>query len=723
MFIRSTSLAHRRPKRELRNLFVKKHSALIIVGLLGLITMCCYWPITRHGFVALDDPKYVYLNDHIVHGMTWSGISWALSTGYASNWHPLTWISHMLDCQLYGLNPSGHHFTNIFLHAINAILLFLLVRSMTGSLWRSAFVSALFAWHPLHVESVAWAAERKDVLSTLFFLLTLAAYARYVHLKFRVERPEFRGAIGPAAQGSVFSEIVPRSAPDARQSTLFYWLALFCFALGLMSKPMLVTLPFVLLVIDFWPLNRLEMPAINLSSLKLQLPTLRSLAQEKVAFFALSAAACIVTYFVQKAGGAVSSLTTISMTGRLANAAVAYARYLSKTIWPVDLAVFYPLPDRWSAFAVTGSVALLLVLSALFIGCRRRFPYLIVGWLWFVGTLVPTIGLVQVGSQSMADRYMYIPSIGLFLMAVWGLPELADRLWGAMRLRNLSRRAKNPGPAFESLNQAAVCTEQPATAHEGNPSFSSIMQGSLPSGAIFRIVLSSAAAAPLMACLLCTSLQIGYWHDEETLFRHAMQVTSDNYLAYDHLAKVCENGRKEEAVSLYQALLHLKPQYPEGQYNFGTLLMEMGKLDEAVPHLKAALALRPKWAQAHSNFGITLIKQGKLSEAAEHLEAALQLNPQDPDAFVNLGVTRLAMNRAGDAALAFRQALLLDNEALDTQFLLALSLSRDKKLAEASVEAQKTRDLALAHGRQDVVAKANEILKACQPGTLVQKQL
>ncbi len=368
----------------------KKPPLTAICLLLALVTALLYWPITSHDFVSFDDQEYITENPHVTPGLTWDGIAWAMSAGYASNWHPLTWISHMADCSLYGLHPGGHHLTNLLLHVANTVLLFLLLYQLTGAVWRSACVAALFAWHPVHVESVAWASERKDVLSTLFWILTLIAYS---HFKSQIS--------------------------NLRSRQMWYFAALIFFALGLMCKPMLVTLPFVLLLLDFWPLQAAS-PGHPRAWPRLLV--------EKIPFFLLAGIASVVTYLVQKHGGAVSSLEVAPLSSRLANALVAYLRYVGKSIWPAHLAAMYPYVKHWPALWVITAAVLVAGLSILFLLRARTSPWLIVGWLWFLGTLVPTIGLVQVGAQSMADRYTYIPGIGLFLLLV-------------------SRRPKGPSPA------------------------------------------------------------------------------------------------------------------------------------------------------------------------------------------------------------------------------------------------------------------------------------
>ncbi len=707
---------------------------------LAALALACYWPARSNDFVVFDDKTYLYGNPHIQAGMTWGGLLWAFTTSYAGNWHPLTWLSHMLDWQLFGANAGGHHLTSLLLHAINTVLLFVVFRRMTGAFWRSALVAALFACHPLHVESVAWASERKDLLSTFFFLLALGAYARYAlavtdpassavprtgqsQTPGNVSAPArvvvTRPALAPnctrlhrLAQNctvlhkfaSICRDLRPFAQirvnlqrfasictnlhgialrqrfilccspppkhlvqPSADSPTCgrsvsaagrrYYLLTLMFFGLGLLAKPMVVTLPCVLVLLDVWPLKRLSLASG---------PWMRGtrwwpLLVEKGPFFALALASCCVTFCVQNAGGAVSSLDRISLGARLENAVVAYAKYVGKVIWPTDLAVFYPLPDRWPLLLVAGCLLLLLVLTSLCLRGASRYPYLTVGWCWFLGTLIPTIGLVQVGSQSMADRYMYIPSIGLFVIAAWGGGDLQ---------RTLSR---------------------------------------------VRWLLPAAATGVVIACAARTPMQVACWHDEETLFRQALKAVPDNYLALDHLAKVCESsGRQEEAISYFVALLELKPRYPEGHYNLGTLLMNKGKFDEAGLHFQAALASRPHFAQAHRNLGIVRFRQGRLPEAAAALEQALELSPADADGYLNLGIVELALNCPDKAAAAFQLALRFKPDLAEAQFLLALARSRAQRPAEALVEATKARQLAVATGRSDLVGRAEELLQLCR---------
>ncbi len=579
---------------------------------LGLLTFALYWPATQHKFVNFDDPLYVTENSRVQSGLSWAGVIWAFTTRHACNWHPLTWISHMIDCQLYGLNPGGHHLSNVLFHIANSMLLYVLLTWMTGRGWRSACVAALFAWHPLHVESVAWIAERKDVLSTFFWILTLMAYVQYVK----------------------------------KPSRSRYLAVLLLFAFGLMSKPMVVTLPFVLLLLDYWPFGRFVSfrgaAQMNLSAFPEQSHSTASavvsgsdesvahLVREKLPFFALALAAGIVTFWIQSAAGAVSPLNVIPLPSRIANALLVYWGYISKTLWPVDLAPVYPYPGHWPIGWVIGSALALLTISSWFVLRARKNPWLIVGWLWYLGTLVPVIGLVQVGSQSMADRYMYIPSIGLFIVMVWGLSDLLE-----------SRPRK-------------------------------------------RELLGVLGAASLAGCLFITRLQLGNWQDGERLFRHALRVTTNNYIAYGCLGKALEDqGRRDEALFLYQESVRLEPDLPDGQYNLGTALMKEGKLEEAVGHLRIAVNGNPKVASAQNNLGNALLKLGRLDEAAAHLGKAVLLDPDDAEIHYNLGTVLLTQSKVSDAIVQFTQALQLKPDYEQAHANLAVALIREGRVGEA----------------------------------------
>ncbi|MBW1896674.1 MAG: glycosyltransferase family 39 protein, partial [Deltaproteobacteria bacterium] len=452
----------------------------VLIGL-TLLTFLVFWQVTSHEFVIFDDEVYVTQNDEVQKGLSWDGVAWAFTTTHANFWHPLTWLSHMLDCRLFGLNPAGHHLTSLLLHIANTLLLFLVFHRMTGALWPSAFVAALFACHPLHVESVAWVSERKDVLSTLFWMLTLGAYVRYV------EHPRGRA----------------------------YLLAVVFFSLGLMAKPMLVTLPFVLLLLDYWPLDRLDFgqqshrPGDQAGHPGYPKSSFFHLLLEKVPFLVLSAVSCIVAYTAQAHGGAIKSSGVFSIDVRIANALISYVSYLEKTFWPHHLAVFYPHPGTWPVWQIAGAGLLLVSISALVLLGMRKKPYLTLGWFWYLGTLVPVIGLVQVGIHAMADRYTYVPLIGVFIMIAWGLQDIAKR-WRPQ-----------------------------------------------------RVVLGLSAAAVICAFTISSARQLNHWQNSSTLFQHALNVTEDNYGAHNNLGlALAQRGKLDEAIDHYLRALEIKPVSP-----------------------------------------------------------------------------------------------------------------------------------------------------------------
>jgi hypothetical protein len=507
--------------------------ALGLAVVLALLSFALFSPSLRHDFVVMDDLTYVVNNPQVQSGMTWETLRWAFSTFHFSNWHPLTWISHALDCALYRLLPSGHHLTNITLHAVNTALLFLLLVRWTGRMWCSLTVGALFSWHPLHVESVAWVSERKDLLSAFFLLLSLFAYTRYA------ERRTWGAYVG----------------------------TLVLFAAGLMSKPMLVTLPFLLLLIDFWPLQRAGLGPLS-GGVD---PAWRRLCLEKIPFFALSAASCWVTLRAQSAGGSVSGLESLGLMTRLLSSAQAYALYLVKTVLPLDLCVFYPLSG---AAPVVQGFAALLVLAGITLGVwfqRTRYPWLFMGWLWFLGTLVPVIGLVQVGRQSMADRYTYIPHIGLFVAIVW---TLAERLSGRV---------------------------QP------------------------RVAFGTAAAA-LAACAALTVTQLSHWRDSIALFSHALEVTEDNSFTRNNLGVALSMaGYHEAAIPHYRAAIALEPNLAEAHRNLGFEMNQFGRYRQARYHLERALQFGREHPLIHEQLALALASLGEAPRASEHRQRAAQL--------------------------------------------------------------------------------------------------
>jgi Tfp pilus assembly protein PilF len=539
---------------------------LLACLVLALGTLVLYSPVAQFSFVDFDDDEYVSENPVTQAGLTWQGLQWAFNGIHVGNWHPLSWLSHELDCQLFGLHAGAHHLVNVAFHIANTLLLFALLRGLTGAAGRSAFVAALFAWHPLHVESVAWVAERKDVLSTFFWLLTLMAYARYANdAKLKTK--------------------------DAKR---FYALALLACAAALLSKPMAVTLPFTLLLLDVWPLKRFPI-------FDFQFPVFAKMFIEKIPFFFLSLALCAVTFLAQHGAGAVSAL---AWSIRLANVPVAYLRYLGKTFWPADLAIVYPYVYHWPAATVAGAVLLLALVSALALARVRRQPWFAVGWFWFLGTLVPVIGFVQVGAQAMADRYFYIPSIGLFIALVWGATELC---------------AARPNGKF---------------------------------------LLSVLGGSALAGCVLVTSAQIENWRNSTSLFLHALGVTQNNYVADNALGKAFERaGNNGRALVLYREAVRIEPRYPISQYNLGLALIGFGLQDEALEHLAAAAQLDPRNADAQFNLGIFFSQNQRLPDAVRCFESALAVRPDFAAAHARLAETLVKLEKFSDAAAHFREAL------------------------------------------------------------------
>ena len=573
-----------------------------VIGIAVALFALALWtflPSARNGFIDCDDALFVTANPEIQSGLTWHGALWAFSHPVAANWHPLTVLSHALDCQLYGLRPRGHHLTSVLLHAANAALVFLLFRRLTGAFWRPAVLATLFALHPLRVESVAWISERKDVLSALFGLLTLLAYARYAR-ESEVHSPK-RGA--------------------------FYLLALFLFACGLMSKPMLVTLPFVLLLLDYWPLGRLAAPKPGYPGPGRWL----AMAWEKAPFFALAAADALVTLGIQAGAGAVGTAEHFPLAARAQNAVVSYARYMGKLLWPADLCALYPHPAGWPAAGVALSGGLLLAFSVFAVVWGRRRRYLFTGWFWFVGTLLPVIGLVQVGNQSLADRYTYIPSLGLLLVLVWGVRDLAVQWRG----------------------RAVVST-----------------------------VLATAAA---VLCVAMTRRQIGYWQDDETVWTRAVAVTGRNDKAGYNLGVACfnrgvtlaEQGAFAEAIPCYERAIRLSPDKDDAHSSLAYALLKTGRLAQAATEYATVLRLNPGDAESHNNLGHILARQGRPDDAIRHLIEALRLNPDYPEAHDNLGAVLASRGRYAEAAAQFRESLRLKPDNPGARQRLERALAAD----------------------------------------------
>jgi Tfp pilus assembly protein PilF len=553
-------------------------SDLWIYLLLAAAVLIVYGQVLHFDFVTYDDPDYVTANPHVQAGLTWAGVAWAFRTSFAGNWFPLTWLSHMLDVSLFGLDSGWHHFTNTWIHALSTLLWFALLKRLTGSRWRSALVAFLFAMHPLHVESVAWIAERKDVLSGLFWVLTLWAYAGYT------DRP------GP----------------------LRYALTLVLFCLGLMAKPMLVTLPVTLLLLDRWPLRR------------------GTKILEKIPFFAASLGVSLATLLVHKEVGATASLSQIPPVVRFENSLVSYVAYILQMLWPADLAVFYPYPTGSLLLpAVIAGIALAAV-TVWVIRAFPRQPYLTVGWLWYLVTLLPVIGLIQVGAQARADRYTYIPMIGLAIALLWGISDALER-WPRI--------------------QIAAC------------------------------------AVVFLACLALTWQQLQYWRDSIALYRHAIDVTSENYVARFNLAVVLEKrGDRAEAVSQLRETIRIRPRFAPAHSALGQLLAEQGQPEQALPELRTAVSLSPDLPDVQIRLGSVLGTLGRTNEAAAAFSEAIRLQPENADAHYNFGIALAQAGRLPDAAREFRATVALRPADVEARFNLGIALAqlgqRDDAIAQ-----------------------------------------
>jgi tetratricopeptide (TPR) repeat protein len=553
------------------------------------------------GFVEFDDNEYVYENPQITRGFNPEAILWAFTHVHSATWHPLTTLTHMFDCEVYGLHPWGHHLGNGLLHGVAAILLFLVLQQMTGALWRSAFVAAVFAVHPLHVESVAWISERKDVLSGLFFMLTLMAYCRYARSQKSAGR---------------------RALSFLRSSA--YWVALMLFALGLMSKPMLVTLPFVLLLLDYWPLQRFTLHSPR--------STIAQLLWEKVPFLLLTAVSCIVTIWAQ--GDAFTSLERLNFPLRVSNALVSYAAYVWQMIYPVGLAVIYPHPENhMTPWKVGVSVLFLLLVSAGVAAGTRRHPFLLVGWLWYLGMLVPVIGLMQVGSQAMADRYTYLPQIGLYIIVAWGAVDLC----GSWRYS--------------------------------------------------RVMLGAGAAGIVASLLLLAYVQTTYWKNGVSLMTHALACNSNSSLAHKNLGvALAGQGKLAEAIQHFERVLQLEPNDAKAYYtyyNLGLALAEQGKLPEATKNYERALELKSDYAEAYNNLGAVLARQGELPRAIQDYERATQLKPDYAAAYYNLGISHSEQGKLPEAIRDYEQAIKLEPDYAEAYNDLGIALREQGNLVAA----------------------------------------
>ncbi len=566
------------PEKAIRS---KAFALLVVV----CITAGAYWQIGRHDFINYDDPRYVVNNPHVNSGLNRDNVLWAFATFSESNWHPLTWLSHMVDVRLFGMDAGRQHMVNVLFHLANTVLLFLFLDRATGAWGPSLFVAALFALHPLHVESVAWVAERKDVLSTLFWMLALISYVRYA------ERPgRFR-----------------------------YLGVLLAFAFGLMSKPMLVTLPFALLLLDYWPLGRMR-PGKS---------SLRGLIPEKVPFVALSIASAVVTILAQQKGGSVAHFKALPPISRGANALSAYVSYLGKTIWPDHLAVIYPLAPTIATLPALGAGLMLAFITAICVRLARRHPGLIVGWLWYLLTLVPVIGLVQVGVQSMADRYTYVPLIGLSMMAAWGAPVL------------------------------------------------------LPDRPAKRVLLSSAAGLVMLACAVLTWRQAGSWRDTITLFSHAADAVDRNYVAHDILGDTfVEMGRTDDAIVHYSKALQVWPDDGNALVGMGNALLKQGKTKDALRYLDEELRIDPRSSDGHFYRGSVLLEAGELDAAIADFREALRTSPGRADALMNLGTALIRQGRFEEGFACYTRALAADPDNAEMHVTAGLALAVQGRLDE-----------------------------------------
>ena len=590
---------------------------LLVSLFLVLATLAIYWQVSNHEFVHLDDYEHISENRHLREGVTLESVRWAFSFTDVAYWHPMTWLSLMLDYEISGLSPKGYHLTNLLLHILSALFLFLALNRMTGSLWQSAFVASLFAFHPLNVESVAWAVERKNVLSCLFWMLTLWSYARYVE----------RSTIGR------------------------YLLILIVFALGLMSKPTLVTLPFVLLLLDYWPLNRIQLvssaghldqPSASPAKADIVKSLPFRLVREKLPFFAFSAMAIVITVLSNQYLGSLVTTDSAPLSLRIGNGLISYMGYVGKMIWPSNLAIYYPPPETISWWQLAVAVLFLTIVSLVVSRTVKTRPYLAVGWLWYLGTLVPSIGLVRAGMwPAMADRFAYVPLIGLFIMVAWGVPDL-------MGGRNYAKPA-----------------------------------------------LAVAAASLLGALMVCTFLQVRYWENSLTLFEHTLRVTNNNSQIHNNLANVLtEKGMLQEAIPHYTKALEINPNNADAHTNLGVALAHQGKLEDAIKHYSEALRLKPNSPELHNNLGVALFRRGHIPGAIDHYLTAVQLKPDYAEAYNNLGNALAQQEELVEAEAFYAKALKIRADYPEAHNNLGVALARQGKL-----------DVAIAHFREAVRLK------------------
>ena len=576
---------------------------VLVVSLCLIVAIIiAYAQVSNFDFVGYDDQEYITENSHVQEGLTLESLIWAFTSFHSANWHPLTWLSHMLDCELYGSNPMGHHWTNVQFHIANTLLLFFIFFKMTGALWRSAFVAALFALHPLHVESVAWVSERKDVLSTFFGLLMIGAYYHYV------KEPCLKN----------------------------YLLVIILLCMGLMAKPMLVTFPFVLLLLDYWPLKRFHYK--NDYFLQSERTTdygskgIYRLILEKILLFIPVVILCILTFLAQQSSGAVKALGALSIKTRTANALVSYVTYVLKTIWPINLAVFYPHPgDSLLVWQIFGAALLIATACIWAVRTSKKYPYIAVGLFWYLGTLVPVIGLVQVGDQAMADRYTYIPLIGLFILIAWGVPDLLKK-WNYR-----------------------------------------------------KIFLGLSAVVILSALTVSTLSQASHWKNGITLFENAVKVTEDNYKAQNNLGTALGPVDLDKAIYHYKESLKIKPNYVRALSNLGIALYNRGDYDEAVLYFNKLLDIKPKKTDTRINLANVLFIQEKFDEAVSHYNEIIKTDSENADVHSNLAYVLSTQGKLDEAVLHYKEAIRIKPKHDKAHYNLGNILLKQGNVKEAAI--------------------------------------
>jgi tetratricopeptide (TPR) repeat protein len=701
---------------------------------LAAITLAVYWPVTKYEFVNYDDTDFIANNPIIKAGLTKAGLAYAWQAEVARNWHPLTVLSHMLDCQLYGSDQSDagkHHLTSLLLHTANTLLLFLLLRRLTGAMWRSALVAAMFAWHPLHVESVAWVAERKDVLSTFFWWLTLWAWIAYA------------------------------ADPRSRKSKLFYGVAVALYALAAMSKPMVVTLPFTLLLLDYWPLRRLKwqsrpgsVPSPPVAKIKQRpakppaqpadnsVPFWR-LIVEKIPFFAVSLALCAETFHIQKTGGAMLDTLNLPIAARVSNSIASYVRYPAKMVWPENLAALYIRHGDWPIGEAVGALVLLVAVTILVLREQRARPYLAMGWFWYLGTLVPVIGLVQVGMQTMADRYTYVPMTGLFIILAWGGAELAEKFrlpkyipavaTGVALLACvvLTARQITWWKDSETLFQRMVAvTDRNFMAHFN---LGNLYSKEGKKDLAIQHYAEAVAEEPIYADaennLAGLLLDEQHFDDAIQHFQHAAQLKPsstaffnlgntladtyrarhdtndfaqsvaayqrsllfdpDSYATHNNFGMILQDGNQMAlAITEFEAAVRAKPDFELGHFNLANALNRANRLDEAITHYHAAAALKPDRIETFSNAGVCYAREGKMEDAAREFRRAVELNPRDSAGWGNLGNALGLQNKLDEAVSSYQKALALDPADYQSEFNLGFSLLQLNRRDEARTHFQ-----------------------------------